>query len=74
MQQQLAEEGEGASQPPPCGRGGAEGAADEQRHVPLRVHTQEDGDARVQGRDDDLVLVEVGVGVCDGGVVWRGRF
>ena len=72
MQQQLAEEGEGTSQPPPGGRSGAEGAADEKRHVPVGVHTQEHGDARVQGRDDDLVLVERGGGGDNGGVVWRG--
>ncbi|MCJ1298180.1 Eukaryotic translation initiation factor eIF-1 [Hypocenomyce scalaris] len=73
VEQQLAEKGEGASQAPPGRRSGAQGAAGEKRHMPVGVHTEEHGDARVESRDDDPVLVEGGAGRRDGGVVWRWR-
>lgn len=59
--QQFSQKGQGTSQAPPDGRGGAQGSACQQRDVPLRMDVQPDGGLDGGGGRAEGIAAAVGI-------------
>lgn len=64
---QFGQESECTPQSPPRGRHSAECTAHQQRHIPLAVNPQNDGDTRMQARRGGVIAVMMAMGALGRG-------